>query len=122
MWRMALPTLTFHSNLIQFHILFLLHFYLYVIFKLNCEGIVVPKQAHNLWSISSTFYVCFFCTKVLFLPKSFRQSQNVTREKLHEALLYKKRSSVDVDEIDTCWLSFTYLISFGRKIKSWKIE
>jgi len=28
---------------------------------------------------------------VLFSPKSFCQSQNVTREKLHKALLYEKR-------------------------------
>jgi len=29
------------------------------------------------------------------------QSQNVTREKLCEALLYKKRAQKNVDEIDT---------------------
>jgi len=33
-----------------------------------------------------------FRIKVLFLPKSFCQSQNVTREKLREALLYEKRA------------------------------
>jgi hypothetical protein len=31
-----------------------------------------------------------FCTKELFLPKSFCQSQNVTREKLLNSLSYKK--------------------------------
>jgi len=34
------------------------------------------------WSISSTFYAHVFCTKV--------QSKNVTREKLREAVFYKK--------------------------------
>jgi len=41
------------------------------------------------WSISSTFYSHIFQTKSSFLPKSFCQSQNVTREKLGGALLYK---------------------------------
>jgi len=39
-----------------------------------------------LWSISSTFYVCVFCMKVLLY---FRQRQNVTREKLPKSLLYE---------------------------------
>jgi len=39
---------------------------------------------------SSTFYALIFPTKVLFCQKSFHQSQNITREKLPEALLYKK--------------------------------
>jgi hypothetical protein len=45
----------------------------------------------TLQSISSTFYVSVLSKKVLFLPKSFRQNQNVTREKQHKALLYEKR-------------------------------
>jgi len=39
-----------------------------------------------LWSISPTFYARIFRTKVLLY---FCQSQNVTRENLREALLYK---------------------------------
>ncbi len=34
----------------------------------------------TLGSISSTFYTAIFHTKVLFLPKSFCQSQDVTRK------------------------------------------
>jgi len=45
----------------------------------------------NQWSISSTFYSHVFHTKVFFLPKSFCQSQNLTREKQCEALSYEKR-------------------------------
>jgi len=41
-------------------------------------------------SITSTFYASVFRTKVLFLPKSFCHSQNVTREKLLNLLLYEK--------------------------------
>jgi len=44
----------------------------------------VRKMNWLLLSMSSTFYVPIFCMKELF-------SQNVTREKLREALLYKKR-------------------------------
>jgi len=41
----------------------------------------------NQWSISSTILRAHFCTKVL---SYFHQSQNITREKLCEVLLYKK--------------------------------
>jgi len=57
-------------------------------------------------SILSTFYARVFHTKVLFLPKSFCQSQNVAREKLRQALSYKKgerkilmKLTPDVDSI-----------------------
>jgi len=43
-----------------------------------------------------------FLYESAFLPKSFRQSQNVTREKLRKALLYKKTCAYNVDEIETC--------------------
>jgi hypothetical protein len=42
-------------------------------------------------------FINIFCTrfsnKSAFLPKSFCQSQNITREKLHKAFTHKKRSS-----------------------------
>jgi len=44
-------------------------------------------SACDLWSISSTFYAGIFYTNVL---SYFRQSQNITREKLPKRLSYKK--------------------------------
>jgi len=54
--------------------------YEFVDFLLSVVGI-------NQVSISSTFCMKIFCTKVLFLEL---QSQNITREKLPEALSYEK--------------------------------
>jgi len=54
--------------------------------KCNCVTLTRAFQ-RQLWSISSTFYTRVFCTKVL---SYFCQSQNITREKLLEALSYKK--------------------------------
>jgi len=48
---------------------------------------ISPRYFFLLWSISSTFCARVFCTKVL---SYFGQSQNVTREKLNKALLYKQ--------------------------------
>ncbi len=47
--------------------------------------LTITKREQQQLSISSTFYTSIFRTKVFFC-------QNVTREKLCEALLYEKRS------------------------------
>lgn len=49
------------------------------IFNLCSARSKVPS-IFSLWSISPTFYALVFCLKVLFLPKSFCQSQNDTRK------------------------------------------
>jgi len=60
------------------------------------EGLLYPLWLYPQ-SISSTFYLCVFCTKVLFC-------QNVTREKLRKALLYKKR-------VRNCWWNWHLVLN-----------
>jgi len=57
----------------------------------------------NLWSISSTFYACFFCTKMLWSLITLWQKKHFRTKKAH----------VDFDEIDTWWISYIVLwVSF----------
>jgi len=64
-----------------------------IIYNFQPRAYQKPAFPAFLWSISSKFYVCIIGMKVLFLLKSFCQNQNVTREKLLKALLYKKLSN-----------------------------
>jgi len=51
----------------------------------------------------------------------FRQSQNVSREKLREALSYKQRAQKNVDEIDTC-LAFLTREEFVETLNAAKVQ
>jgi len=59
------------------------------------KRVLLMREFEETLEVSSTFYEGIFCTKAAFLPKSFRQIQNVTREKLLNLLSYE-----NVDEID----------------------
>jgi len=80
--------------------------------RINLSVVHTENLIYRRMVISSTIYAHVFCTKVL---SYFCQSQNVTREKLPKALLYKKKlackmlmkltptfSNNDISRIQSC--------------------